>query len=153
MAYNGTAVGLCKRYPTQAPGTYPGTPPRLWRGGHKIVTVQGGYGALFAVRIQILLSITCVAVQVWSEPRVYPRLQNWWRALAQCRGTKLIEAWKLSRCIETLLWADERVRVHEPLQICLEGRSKSKKHDKQLTHIVRVSIWWCVLSCCRVRGV
>jgi len=29
--------------------------------------------------------------------------------------------------------------VQEPLQICLECRSKSKKCDKQLTHIVRVS--------------
>jgi len=32
--------------------------------GQKAVTVQGGYGALFAVRVQVLLSITCVAVQV-----------------------------------------------------------------------------------------
>ena len=38
------------------------------------------------------------------------------------------------------LLADARVRVQEPLQICLECRSKSKNHDKQLTHIVRVSI-------------
>jgi hypothetical protein len=37
-----------------------------------------------------------------------------------------------------ILCAGERVRVQEPLQICLEGRSKSKKCDKQLTHIVRV---------------
>ena len=29
----------------------------------KAVTVQGGHGALFAVRLQILLSITRVAVQ------------------------------------------------------------------------------------------
>ncbi|OGM10391.1 hypothetical protein A2Z67_01665 [Candidatus Woesebacteria bacterium RBG_13_36_22] len=28
--------------------------------------------------------------------------------------------------------------MQEPLQNCLEGRSKSKKCDKQLTHIVRV---------------
>src|SRR4030065_469592 len=34
----------------------------------KAVTVQGGYGVVFAVRIQILLSITRVAVQVLSEP-------------------------------------------------------------------------------------
>jgi len=60
--------------------------------------VQGGYGALFAVRVQILLSITRVAVQVWSEPRVYHRLQSWWRALAQCRGTNYLEARNLSRC-------------------------------------------------------
>jgi len=38
------------------------------------------------------------------------------------------------------LHADARVRVQQPLQICLEGRSKSKKHDKQLTHIVRVRL-------------
>ena len=31
--------------------------------GQKAVTVQGGYGALFAVRIQVLLNITRVAVQ------------------------------------------------------------------------------------------
>jgi len=30
----------------------------------KVVTVQEGYGALFAVQVQILLSITRVAVQV-----------------------------------------------------------------------------------------
>jgi len=31
------------------------------------------------------------------------------------------------------------VRVQQALRMCLEGRSKSKKCDKQLTHIVRVS--------------
>ena len=31
---------------------------------HEAVTVQGGYGALFAVMVQILISITSVAVQV-----------------------------------------------------------------------------------------
>ena len=36
--------------------------------------------------------------------------------------------------------ADAGVRVQEPLQICLECRGKSKKCDKQLTHIVRVSV-------------
>ena len=36
--------------------------------GNKAVTVQGGYGALFAVRVQILLSITSVAVQAISKP-------------------------------------------------------------------------------------
>ena len=29
---------------------------------------------------------------------------------------------------------------YKALQICHEGRSKSKNHDKQLTHIVRVSV-------------
>jgi len=35
-----------------------------WYFSQKTVTVQGGYGALFAVMVQILLSITRVAVQV-----------------------------------------------------------------------------------------
>jgi len=35
-----------------------------WYFSREVVTVQGGYGALFAVRVQILLSITSVAVQV-----------------------------------------------------------------------------------------
>jgi len=35
-----------------------------WYFSHKAVTVQGGYGALFAVMVQILLSITRVEVQV-----------------------------------------------------------------------------------------
>ena len=63
----------------------------------KTVTVQGGYGALFAVRIQSFVSITRVAVQVVSEPRIYPRLKSWWRAHAQCRGTICLGARKLSR--------------------------------------------------------
>jgi len=64
----------------------------------KAVTVQGGDGALFAVMVQILMSITRVAVQVWSEPRIYPRLQSYLRALAQCRGTNCLGARNLSRC-------------------------------------------------------
>ena len=35
-----------------------------WFFSQKAVTVQGGYGALFAVRVQVFLSITSVAVQV-----------------------------------------------------------------------------------------
>jgi hypothetical protein len=34
-----------------------------WYFSQKAVTVQGGYGELFAVRVQILLSITSVAIQ------------------------------------------------------------------------------------------
>jgi hypothetical protein len=62
-----------------------------WYFSREVITVQGGYGALFAIMVQILLSITSVAVQVWSKPRPdsyrdYPRLQSWWRELAQCRA-------------------------------------------------------------------
>ena len=50
---------LC--YSTQHPGSpeYSG-----WYFSQKAVTVQGGYGVVFAIRVQILLSITRVAVQV-----------------------------------------------------------------------------------------
>ena len=70
---------------------------------HKAVTVQGGYGALFAVQVQVLLNITSVAVQVRLEPRPdsyrdYPRLQSWGSSLAQCRGTNYLGARNLSRC-------------------------------------------------------
>jgi hypothetical protein len=77
------------------------------------VTVQGGYGALFAIMLQILLSITRVALQAVSEPVI-------------CQGA----GFKLR--------ADARVPVQRLLPICLGSRSKSKKCDKQLTHIVRV---------------
>jgi hypothetical protein len=55
-----------------------------------------------------------VAVQAVSEPEI-------------CHGA----GFKLR--------ADARVRVQVTLQICFECRSKSKKCDKQLTFIVRVS--------------
>jgi hypothetical protein len=38
-----------------------------WYFSHKAVTVQGGYGALFAVMVQVLLSITCVAPKALTE--------------------------------------------------------------------------------------
>ena len=63
-----------------------------------------------------------VAVQTVSEPEI-------------CHGA----GFKLR--------ADERVRVQRPLRICLECRSKSKKCDKQLTHIVRVTGSICFILC------
>jgi len=56
-----------------------------------------------------------VAVQIVSEPE-------------NCQG------------VGFKLRADAGVRVQQPLRICLECRSKSKKCDKQLTYIVRVSM-------------
>jgi hypothetical protein len=47
--------------PDAAAGQNPGTPRER---GQKTVPVQGGHGALFTVRVQILLSITHVAVQI-----------------------------------------------------------------------------------------
>jgi len=59
---------LC--YPTQAPPRIcPGRPQSCHvldpdRAESERHGVQGGYGALFAVRVQVLLSITRVAVQI-----------------------------------------------------------------------------------------
>jgi len=70
--------------------------------------------------------------------RIYPRLQIWLRALAQCRGTRLIEARKLSRYIGFILHVVARIRVHILVGFVL-GAGFCKNRDKQLTHIVRVS--------------
>jgi len=47
MKPNGPAVGFSKRYPTQASDHDPDTPRQR---GQKSVTVQGGYGVVFASR-------------------------------------------------------------------------------------------------------
>jgi hypothetical protein len=39
-----------------------------WYFSHKAVTVQGGYGVVFAIRVQVLIEDTRVAVQVEPEP-------------------------------------------------------------------------------------
>jgi hypothetical protein len=69
-------------------------------------------------------------------------------ALVQCRavprrseakaGVQFVSEPESCHGAGFLLRADARVRVQQPLLICLESRSKSKKCDKQLTHIVRV---------------
>jgi hypothetical protein len=69
-----------------------------WYFSREAVTVQGGYGALFAVMVQSFVRYTSVAVQNLSEPRIYHRLQGWWRALEQCRATNYLGARSLSRC-------------------------------------------------------
>jgi len=64
--------------------------------------LQGGYGALFAVMVQILLSITRVApkalteakqasgVQAWSEPVVSSGAEVYLRALVRDHGLSFI---------------------------------------------------------------
>ena len=54
--------------PDDSTGQSPGTPRQR---GQKFVTVQGGYGAVFASQVQILLSITRVEVQTISKPVIY----------------------------------------------------------------------------------
>ena len=57
-----------------------------------------GMARVFAVMVQILLSITRVAAQVKSEPGNYHGTGYLSGALAQCRGTICLGASKLSRC-------------------------------------------------------
>jgi hypothetical protein len=59
------------------------------------------------------------------------------RALAQCRGARLIEARKLSRYIGFMVRVMARIRVHILVGFVL-GAGFCKNRDKQLTHIVRV---------------
>jgi hypothetical protein len=57
----------------------------------KLSRCKEGMARVFAVMVQILLSAGAIAVQVRSKPRICHRLQIWWRALAQCRGTNYLE--------------------------------------------------------------
>ena len=83
--------------PDDSTGQSPGTPSRVLGRATKLSQCKEGLARVFAIQVQSLLSITRVAVQVLSEPRAYHRLQSWLGAMAQCRGTMLIEARKLSR--------------------------------------------------------
>jgi len=94
ISNNGPAVCFSRRNPTTAPGSI--LVPRA-SGADKLSRCKEGLARVFAVMVPILLHTGAIAVQVLSEPRTYPRLQSWLGALAQCRGTKLIEAKKLSR--------------------------------------------------------
>jgi hypothetical protein len=101
---------------------------------------------VFAVMVQILLRAGAIAIQVRSEPRIYPRLQNSWWALAQCRGTNYLGARNLSRCRILIAGkcACPGATTITNLSWC---KSKSKNRDKQLTHIVRVSGWLLFIYC------
>ena len=123
---------LC--YPTQASGQSPGSPRQR---GWYVVTVQGGYGVVFAILVQSFIEAGRVVEQFWTKPLSSQCIELLMRAHAQCRGTKLIGARKLSRYIGLKLWALARVRVQVAAGFVL-GAVFCKNHDKQLTHIVRV---------------
>ena len=78
--------------PDDSTGQGPGTLAR------KLSRCKEGMARVFAVRVQILLSITRVAVQVESEPGNYRGTECLLGALAQCRGTICLGDKKLSRC-------------------------------------------------------
>jgi hypothetical protein len=59
--------------PDASTGQGPGTPPRR---GHKAVTVQGGYGVVFAVRLQVLWPIRVSRYNVNREQVTSQGTQN-----------------------------------------------------------------------------
>ena len=76
-------------------------------------------------RCKSLLSITRVAVQVLLEPGTIPDYKaGWlhWRSVA----AQIVSEAENGQGAGFILGADARVRVQEPLQICLKGRSKAK---------------------------
>jgi hypothetical protein len=80
--------------PDASTGQNPGTLAR------KLSRCKEGMARVFAIQVQILLSITSVAVQIVSEPEI-------------CRSAGV------------LLMAAARVRVQLAVQICLGCRIKS----------------------------
>jgi hypothetical protein len=84
------------------------------------------YGALRVSRYKFYRSRETVTVQNFSGGH--------WRSVA----VKAISEPEICHGAGFKLRADARIRVQEPLLSCLGCRSKSKKCDKQLTHIVRV---------------
>jgi hypothetical protein len=72
-----------------------------------------------------------VVVQVYSVRKM---------ALAQCRVTKWSRSQEMVQVQRFYGRAAARIRVQEPLQICLGAGAKAKSVTIQLTYIDRVSI-------------
>ena len=111
-----------------------------WYFSQKAVTVQGGYGALFAVHgTNFIEHYACRGTSLIGAANLSP-------VTKLVAGTGAVSRYKLSRSQKFVTVQDfncGQMRVsgcNGPLQICLGCRSKSKKCDKQLTHIVRVSL-------------
>ena len=107
---------LC--YPTQAPGRV--LVSRLRR-DQKAVTVQGGYGVVFAVRVQVFWVIRVSRYNFTGEQ-------------VTSQGTL------------SLIGGMSGVRICLVLQSCLKSRSKSKNHDELMNYTVRVMFRLCLLS-------
>jgi hypothetical protein len=123
---------LC--YPTQAPGSV--LVPR-GSGARKLSRCKEGMAHFLPSRYKVYRALR---VSRYKFDRSHEFITGYkvscghWRSVA----VQTISEPEIYHGAEFELRADERVRVQEPLQICLGCRSKSKKCDKQLTHIVRV---------------
>ena len=88
MNANGPAVGLSKRYPTQHPGRV--LVPRA-SGATKLSRCKEGLARVFAVQVQVLMSITSVAVQILIGATNLSPVTNLFG------GTGAVSRYKLSR--------------------------------------------------------
>jgi hypothetical protein len=114
-----------------------------WYFSHKVVTVQGEYGAVFAIQVQNFMSITRVAIQVWSGAGKCSRYTELycghWRSVA----VQTISKPEICQGVGFWLRADARVRVYLPLRICHGCRSKCKNCDELINYTVRVISRYC----------
>src|SRR4030043_642531 len=123
---------LC--YPTQHPGRV--LIPRVF-GARKLSRCKEGMAHFLPSRYKFCLALRVSRYKVDRSRKFIPGYKFWdghWRSV----GVQAVSEPEICQVEGFKLRADERVRVQEPLQICLECRIKSKKCDKQLTHIVRV---------------
>ena len=110
MNANGPAVGLSKRYPTQAPGRV--LVPRA-SGARKLSRCEESTARFLPSRYKLC-------------------------GLYECRGTRLIGSRKqvmvYKAFLRTLAWSRYKL-----LQICQGCKSKSKNRDELMNYTVRVS--------------
>jgi len=93
-----------------------------WYFSQKAVTVQGGYGALFAVQVQILWALRVSRYKYDRSRELIPSYKfgcGHWRSVAVQTFSKAV----IYHGIGFKLRADARIRVQQQLQICLECRS------------------------------
>ena len=92
LKYNGPAIkGGCVTRRKHRAGS--------WYFSRKIVTVQGGYGALFAVHgTNFIEHYECRGTSLIRAGKLSPVTEVGKWALAQCRGTSCLGARNLSRC-------------------------------------------------------
>ena len=92
---------------------------------------------VFAVRVQGLSKLGVSRYNIDRSRETITGARFLLGALAQCRGTRLIEARKLSGYIGFILRVMARVRMQVAAGFVLRA-GFCKNRDKQRTHIVRV---------------
>ena len=105
--------------PDAASGQGPGTPSTR---GQKAVTVQGGYGVLFAVMVQILLRVGAIAVQFYRNREFIPGYKvvgGHWRSVA----VQTVSEPENCQDAGFILRAGARVRMQDVKRIYMASRA------------------------------